>query len=196
MPYSSNSELPESVKGSLPSEAQSVFRRVVNAEEGKGHSEERSFATAWTAVKNGWEKEGDTWVKKAEEATVLKVDDNLGLVFGFAIVCKKDGEDYIDLQDDHIPEDVMLKSATEFMSDSRVAADMHQWDKDGNPIKTGSVVFAFPLTTDIAKSLNIQTDQTGLLIAMKPDSEETLTKFRNGIYRGFSIGGSATKVDM
>jgi hypothetical protein len=132
----------------------------------------------------------------AEEATVLKVDESLGLVFGFAIVCKQDGEDYIDLQDDHIPEDVMLKSATEFMSDSRVAADMHQWDENGSPIKTGSVVFAFPLTTDIAKSLNIETKQTGLLIAMKPDSAETLQKFANGTYKGFSIGGSATKEDM
>jgi hypothetical protein len=129
----------------------------------------------------------------AEQATVLKVDESLGLVFGFAIVCKQDGEDYIDLQDDHIPEDVMLKAAAEFMADSRVAADMHQWDEAGNPIQTGSVVFAFPLTTDIAKSLNIETKQTGLLIAMKPESEETLKKFRDGTYRGFSIGGSATK---
>lgn len=132
----------------------------------------------------------------AEEATILKVDEGLGLVFGFAIVCKKDGEDYIDLQDDHIPEDVMLKAATEFMSDSRVAADMHRWDDDGNPIKTGSVVFAFPLTTDIAKALNIETSQTGLLIAMRPDSAETLKKFSDGTYKGFSIGGSATREDM
>lgn len=131
-----------------------------------------------------------------ETATILKVDDSLGLVFGFAIVCKQNGEDYVDLQDDHIPEDVMLKAAAEFMSDSRVAADMHQWDEDGNPIKAGSVVFAFPLTTDIAKSLNIETKQTGLLIAMKPDSEETLKKFRDGTYKGFSIGGSATKENM
>lgn len=131
-----------------------------------------------------------------ETATILKVDDSLGLIFGFAIVCKQNGEDYVDLQDDHIPEDVMLKAAAEFMSDSRVAADMHQWDDDGNPIKTGSVVFAFPLTTDIAKSLNIETKQTGLLIAMKPDSEETLKKFRDGTYKGFSIGGSATKENM
>jgi hypothetical protein len=37
-------------------------------------------------------------------AEVLKVDESLGLVLGWAIVCKKDGCDYFDLQEDHIPE--------------------------------------------------------------------------------------------
>src|SRR5690349_15438196 len=40
-------------------------------------------------------------------AQVCKVDSNLGIVFGFAIVCTKDGEDYFDLQSDNIPEDAM-----------------------------------------------------------------------------------------
>jgi hypothetical protein len=49
-------------------------------------------------------------------------------------------------------------------------------------------VFAFPLTTEIAKSLGITTKQTGLLIAMRP-SESVLSKFKDGTYTGFSIGG-------
>lgn len=119
------------------------------------------------------------------EATVCKVDSNLGLVFGFAIVCKKDGENYFDTQDDHIPEDSMLKAATEFMENSRLSKDMHrQNDKDG----FGSVVFAFPLTSDIAKAMGIETTTTGLMIAMKPPAH-ILGKYQSGEYTGFSIGG-------
>jgi hypothetical protein len=117
------------------------------------------------------------------KAQVVKVDSNLGLVFGFAIVSTLDGEPYFDKQGDHIPEDAMLKAATDFMEHSRIAKEMHAGDQQG------SVIYAFPLTTDIAKSLGIVTKQTGLLIAMKP-SAEVLAKFQDGTYTGFSIGGA------
>lgn len=112
-----------------------------------------------------------------------KVDDNLGLVMGFAIICKIDGEDYFDKQADHIPEDAMLEAATDFMLNKRDAKEMHA----GGAI--GSIVFAFPLTTEIAKSFDIQTRQTGLMVAMKPENPEVLEKFRDGTYTGFSMGG-------
>jgi len=114
---------------------------------------------------------------------VEKVDDDLGLVLGFAIVCKEDGEDYFDLQGDHIPEASMLKAATDFMKNSRLARDMHQKGDE-----SGQVVFAFPLTTEIAEALGIVTKKTGLIIAMQPDAE-MLAKFKDGTYTGFSIGG-------
>ncbi|RFC66581.1 hypothetical protein DYI37_03160 [Fulvimarina endophytica] len=127
-------------------------------------------------------------------ATVLKVDDSLGLVFGWAIVCKEDGEDHFDTQGDHIPEEVMLKAASDFMGEvERVGADMHVWADDGTPIKTGSVVFAWPMTTEIAKAMGFSGRNTGLMIAYKPDDDALLKRFRDGIYTGFSIGGSATK---
>lgn len=117
------------------------------------------------------------------KAQVLKVDSNLGLVFGFAIVSTLDGEPYFDKQGDHIPEDAMLKAATDFMEHSRIAKEMHAGDQQG------SVVFAFPLTADVATALGIVTKQTGLLIAMKPN-EAVLGKFKDGTYTGFSIGGA------
>jgi putative serine protease XkdF len=117
------------------------------------------------------------------KAAVCKVDDDLGLVFGFAIVCKRDGADYFDLQDDHIPEAAMLEAATDFMLHSRVAKEMHGGEE------VGSIVFAFPLTTEIAKALDISTKTTGLLIAMKP-APDVLSKYRDGTFTGFSIGGS------
>jgi putative serine protease XkdF len=114
---------------------------------------------------------------------ICKVDDSLGLVMGFAIVCKQDGEDYFDVQDDHIPEDAMLGAAVDFMQNSRVAKEMHAGDSKG------AVLFAFPLTTEIAKSFGIETKTTGLMIAMKPDNADMLAKFKSGELTGFSIGG-------
>ncbi len=125
----------------------------------------------------------------AKSTSIVKVDEELGLVFGFAMVCKEGGEDYFDLQGDNIPEDVLLKAATDFMQNSRAADDMH----DGEQM--GTVVFAFPLTGEIAKSLDIETQRTGLLIAMKP-SADVFEKFKDGTYTGFSIGGSGTSEDV
>jgi len=113
---------------------------------------------------------------------ILKVDDSLGLVFGFAIVCTEGGEDHYDLQNDHIPEDAMVKAATDFMQKSRATKEMHQGEVDGK------VIFAFPMTSDIAKALGMETPRTGLLIGMKPGAE-ALKKFKDGTYTGFSIGG-------
>jgi len=115
-------------------------------------------------------------------STICKVDEELGLVFGFAIICKVDGEPYFDVQKDHVPEGSMVVAATDFMVKSRIAKEMHQGEQ------VGDVLFAFPLTTDIAKSLDIETKQTGLLIGMRP-GEDALQKFKDGTYTGFSIGG-------
>jgi hypothetical protein len=122
------------------------------------------------------------------QAQVFKVDEALGLVFGWAIVSKENGENYFDLQGDHIPEDAMLKAATDFMQNSRMAGDMHE-RAEGEPVESGTVVFAFPLTTDIAKAMGIETKKTGLMIAMRPDPD-VLGKFKSGEYTGFSIGGN------
>lgn len=113
----------------------------------------------------------------------LKFDKNLGVALGFAVICKENGEDYFDVQGDHIPEASMLKAATDFMLNSRVGKTMHEGEQ------TGDVVFAFPLTTDIARSLEISTKRTGLLIGFKPSDEETRKKLEKGEFTGFSIGG-------
>ncbi len=125
----------------------------------------------------------------AKRSQILKVDETLGLVFGYAIVCKEDGEDYFDLQDDNIPEEVMLKAAAEFMENSRAADEQH----DGETM--GTVVFAFPLTSEIAKSLDIETKRTGLLIAMKP-SPAVFKRFVDGELTGFSIAGSGASEEV
>lgn len=122
------------------------------------------------------------------EAQVLKVHKRLGLVVGYAIVSKLNGEEYFDLHGDHIPEDAMLKASADFMRNSRVSGDMHQRNEDMTPKRDGEVVFAFPMTEDIAKSLDMEVKKTGLLVGIMP-SVEVLDKFESGEYKGFSIGG-------
>ena len=113
---------------------------------------------------------------------ILKVQEDLGLVLGWAIVCKVDGQPYFDLQNDHIPEESMLKAAADFMVNSRAAAEMH------NRADAGTVVFAFPLTEDVKKAFGIECSKSGLMIAIRPDAE-MLQKFKDGELTGFSIGG-------
>lgn len=115
-------------------------------------------------------------------AEIKKVDETLGLVMGFGIVCTENGEPYYDIQGDHIPEDAMLKAALDFMENSQVAKEMHTGEQ------AGAIVFAFPLTTDIAKAFGITTEKTGLLIAVKPN-EKMMKRFVDGELTGFSIGG-------
>ncbi len=114
---------------------------------------------------------------------VVKVDETLGLVMGFAIVCTEEGEPYFDVQGDHIPEDSMLKAALDFMENSRTAKEMHSGDSKG------TVVFAWPMTSDVAKAFGITMNRTGLMVALRPSDDAMLKKFRDGTYTGFSIGG-------
>jgi cation transport regulator len=75
MPYSSNNELPESVRNVLPEEAQEIYRKAHNSaheqykepQERRGNAtrEETAHRVAWAAVKNEYEKGADgTWHKK------------------------------------------------------------------------------------------------------------------------------------
>lgn len=130
----------------------------------------------------------DQIAKFDARADVCKVDEGLGLVFGWGIVCTENGEPYFDVQGDHIPEGAMLAATADFMVKSRVSGDMHRSED-------GVAVFLFPLTSEIAKAFGIQCSRTGTLVAVKP-SAEVLEKFRTGEYTGFSIGGTRVEEEV
>lgn len=113
---------------------------------------------------------------------VEKVDETLGLVFGWAIVCSEGGEEYFDLQDESVSEKAMMKGACDFMQAGPVALEMHEGDISGR------YVFMFPVTEDTKKAFGLKCDRTGLMVALKP-SATCLEKFLDGTYTGFSIGG-------
>ncbi len=114
---------------------------------------------------------------------IEKVDESLGLVFGWGIICSEGGEPYFDLQGDHIPANAMMKAACDFQLNSRATDDMH------DNVAEGTVVFSFPMTSDVAKAYGIECDREGWMIAAKP-GPEILAKFKTGEYTGFSIGGA------
>lgn len=76
MPYSSNQDLPDSVKNSLPAHALDIYREAFNhawneyrnpAKRRKGGSqEETAHRVAWAAVKEKYRKQGDRWVARKE----------------------------------------------------------------------------------------------------------------------------------
>ena len=132
--------------------------------------------------------------KSAPFFKIAKVDESLGIVFGWAVVCKVNGEDYYDwnvdragthkgkLVPEHITETAMLKSAAEFMDGERAGNEMHEG------ADVGKFLFAFPLTTDIAKAMGISCAKTGLMVGYQAPPA-ILAKFRDGEYTGFSIEG-------
>lgn len=120
---------------------------------------------------------------------ILKSNESLGLIFGFAVICKVSGEDFYDSDNEHITEQAMLEASTEFAQSARVACTMHKRDENDQPVQDGAVIHLFPLTSDIAKALDIESKYTGLLVAIAPQNPETVAKVQRGEYTGFSIGG-------
>lgn len=118
-----------------------------------------------------------------KQIDVFKVDKGSRLVYGWAIICTKNGEPYIDLQGDHIPVDVMIEAAADFMANSRVAKVQHEGEQ------VGHVLFAMPVDVDVAKAAGFSTDVEGLLIATRWDSDSVLDAFDSSELTGYSIGG-------
>lgn len=117
------------------------------------------------------------------DVKVTKVDDRLGVIFGFAIVSHEDGEPYYDLQGDFLTEECVLKAALRFADSERRGEENHE----GTAV--GDVPFIFPLVSDVAKSMDIQSSRSGLMIGFRPHDPRILKGFMDGEYTGFSIGG-------
>lgn len=136
----------------------------------------------------------EKFAKGSESCEVCKVDNSRRLVFGWAQICTKNGEEYYDTDNQHFPEDVTLgddqSGWVNFMMQSRIHKAMH----DGSEV--GDVVFAFPAFDDVMKSLGFEpSDKTGIITGVYVKDDDTLKKFHDGDYTGFSIGGSAAFED-
>jgi cation transport regulator len=68
MPYESNDDLPASVRHSLPSHAQDIYREAFNhafaAHNSEPGHEERAHRIAWAAVKRSYVKTASGWVPR------------------------------------------------------------------------------------------------------------------------------------
>jgi hypothetical protein len=118
------------------------------------------------------------------EARFVKASDELGLAFFWAFTSTNpDGSDHFDLQGDNIDQE-FIKAAMDFMVDGGGAVDEMHSNRPG----AGRVVFAMPMTPEIAKAFGVVTKTSGLMIAIKPGADQ-LAKLKDGTYNGVSIGG-------
>lgn len=186
MPYKTNSELPKAVKEKLTDHQQSIFRNVFNAMMGqKGMIESRAFAGAWAQAKRGPETKP---TKKTLQVDVVKFDNEQQLVYGWAYVTKENGEVVYDHSGEWMKSSTLEKAATEFMLTHRIGKTMHSGEK------VSDVVHSLPLTDELAKSLGIQSNREGWILAMKVNDPIVWKAVKSGALPAFSIGGRAVKV--
>lgn len=128
---------------------------------------------------------------EAKTLPLWKVDEEARTVYGWAMVCKENGEDYYDSDNQHIPEPIAIEAFTSFMKTAKVHKAMHSGEA------VGEVIFAFPLMTDICKALGIDTGgKSGVVTGVFVEDDAVLQKFVSGEYKGFSIGGGAIWEDV
>jgi len=195
MPFTRNSELPPEVRQALPSEAQDVFRSVANQVLDRGLPEDRALASAWAAVKRGWKKTADGWVRKMVEQfehvfEISKVDEDRNLVFGWAYVAEKaDGQTVVDHSDEFAKADAVERMAYEYVLLKRAGGEMHS----GRIV--GDLVESVVTTREKQRAMGLS---SGALpvghwvgFRVKPD---VFAKVKNGTYKALSIGGRAKKL--
>lgn len=125
-------------------------------------------------------------------AQFVKASDELGLAFFWAFKSSdQNGDPVVDLQNDIVQsDDDMIRAAAEFMQNGGAVDEQHN-EQAG----AGEVVFAMPMTPEIASAYSIDTKQSGLMIAIKP-APDVLAKLKSGEYSGVSIGGTGLRVPL
>lgn len=91
----------------------------------------------------------------------------LGLYFAWGAFCKVDGAPFVDSHGDVIPEDDMVAAALSLAEAGKLNLE-HTEDA------RGSVPLVFPLVSDVAKALGIESTRSGLIVGFRPDA--TLAK--------------------
>jgi len=120
---------------------------------------------------------------------VSKVDEELGVVFGWASVTEVDGVPLVDFQKDVIPTEVLERAVYEFMLADRFD-EMHTVPARGHIVE--SVMVTDDKLAAMFPGQPLPQGPRGWWIGVKPDPD-LLEKFKRGEYRGFSIAGWAEK---
>ncbi len=123
---------------------------------------------------------------------VAKLDESIGVVFGYAVASTVDGgkTPHIDLQSDAVAGgDDLIKVALGFAEAGAQSDVMHDCVKDG------WVPFVMPLNADTKKAFKLSGDVEGIAIGMKP-SVETFKRFVSGELAAFSIYGTGERTPL
>jgi len=128
-------------------------------------------------------------------ASIAKLDEPRGLVYGWAsVIAKEDGTLIEDHQGDLIDADTLEDAAVDFMLNHRAAGEMHAGDAVGQIVEsfisTPQKYEAMGMTPDLAKAMPV-----GLWIGVKVPPA-TFAKVKDGTYQMFSIQGTAERVPV
>lgn len=121
------------------------------------------------------------------KSEMFKFNEEQRLVYGWAYVSTVNGVLSLDHSGEYIRPDELVKAATNFMLDVRVAKAMHS----GSQI--GEIVHSLPVTKEIATSLGITTDREGWIICVKVHDDSVWEDVKSGKLSAFSIGGRALR---
>ena len=218
MPWSSNTDLPKGVK-SLPSEAQTVWRKIANAalEQYKG-DDTRALATAWAGLKRaGWSKDADgIWskhevekdgptqssvhvnrplgeVEKAYVFDIQKSDNEKQLAFGWCMISKdKFGTSVFDLQNDGIDPEELEDLAYKYVEFYRDSGELHVNSGKGTVIES----FVSTLDKQCIMGIPLNTVPIGWWIGIHVLDKRVWEKVKNGTYKAFSIQGTSVREEV
>lgn len=116
---------------------------------------------------------------------ITKVNEELGVIYGWASVTTVEGELVVDSHGDTIDTIEIVKAAHEFVSEARAAKIMHKGED------VGEIVESLVFSEDIQKALGIDLGFEGWFIGMRVPDVDIRKQVMNGELPMFSIGGMA-----
>ena len=197
MPFSADDRNLAHLHKMLPPDGVEQWCDYANEADVEGGDHNKCVTFAWDQMKTaGWKrpaKGNGRWSKTKAAASsadeivcsIIKIDEEQRVVYGWASVITDHGVAVIDSQGDIIEAAELVKATTEFMKDARIAKVMHSGEA------MGEVLHSFPLVFEIAKSLMIKTDREGWIVGVYIRDEETWQAVKRGDLPAFSIGGTA-----
>jgi hypothetical protein len=124
------------------------------------------------------------------KADVIEFSEDQRIVWGWGSVTTVKGKDLVDIQNDVIESEELVRATSEFMEDVRTAKAMH----DGNAV--GTVLHSLPLTYELAETLGLQTEKEGWIVGVKINDDGVWARVKSGELGAFSIGGTAKREVM
>lgn len=113
----------------------------------------------------------------------LFIDKATGTVFGWGVTSTFRGDQYIDKHNNGFAEVGLIPAALMF-AEKPLAK---RWALENHITPVGQTALAFPITTAMCAALGIQSERTGILVAMRVD-QATLEKIARGDLRAISYG--------
>jgi hypothetical protein len=117
------------------------------------------------------------------DMSILKIDEEQRIVYGWGSVSTFNGEHIIDKQNHIITMDVLSEAVNDFMENMRVGKVMHSGEQ------TGSILHSFLITKDISEALGFSTNTEGWIVGYKVHDDEVWKGVKDGTFTAFSIGG-------